>query len=82
MRIVGEIPHPTCKITLFAWNLKYLIKLERGPIEQTFKVSEMDVTGEEDIKEMMNGKFLDQAIARFDEMEASLAEALEGSSGV
>ena len=77
MRIIGEIPHAECKITLFAWNLKYLIKLERGSIEQTFKVSEMDVTGDEDIRKILSKDFLIRAIARFNEMEASLAEALE-----
>jgi hypothetical protein len=30
MRIVGEIPHDVCKITLFSWNNRYLIKLELG----------------------------------------------------
>lgn len=77
MRIIGEVAHPACKITLFAWNMKYLIKLERGPIEQTFKVSELEVTGDEDIKKMLEGDFVDQAVARFDEMEASLMQALE-----
>lgn len=61
---------------MFAWNMKYLIKLEKGLIEQTFKVPELEVTGDEDIKKMLDGKFLDQAIRRFDEMEASLMEAL------
>jgi len=77
MRVIGEIPHEACKITVFAWNNKYLIKLERGPIEQTFKVPEMDVTGDDDIKEMLDGPFMKKAIARFDEMESSLMEAME-----
>lgn len=77
MRVVGEIPHEACKITIFAWNNKYLVKLERGPIEQTFKVPEMDVTGDEDIKTMLDGVFMEKALARFEEMEASLTEAME-----
>ncbi|MDF9800392.1 hypothetical protein OKW21_005655 [Catalinimonas alkaloidigena] len=77
MRVVGEIPHEACKITIFAWNNKYLIKLERGVIEQTFKVSEMDVTGDEDIKKMLEGKFMEKALSRFEEMEASLFDAIE-----
>ena len=76
MRIVDEIAHPACKITIFSWNMKYLIKLEKGWIEQTFKVPELEVTGEEDIREMLKGEFLDKAIRRFDEMEASLMRAL------
>lgn len=76
MRVVGEIPHPACKITIFSWNGKYLIKLERGPIEQTFKVSEMDVTGEADIYAMLNEAFIKKVIVRFDEMEETLMKAL------
>ncbi len=76
MRVVGEIPHPACKITIFSWNGKYLIKLERGSIEQTFKVSEMDVTGDEDIRAMLNEAFMKKAIARFEEMEDTLMKAL------
>lgn len=77
MRVVGEIPHPSCKITIFSWNGKYLIKLERGLIEQTFKVSEMDVTGEADIQAVLNEAFMQKALARFDEMEDALMKALE-----
>ena len=78
MRVIGEIKHPACKITLFSWNAKYLIKLERGLVEQTFKVPEFDVTGEEDIREMLQGDFLQEALLRFDEMDASLGRALSG----
>ncbi|WPP48248.1 hypothetical protein [Catalinimonas niigatensis] len=77
MRIIGEISHESCKITVFAWNNKYLIKLERGLIEQTFKVPETEVTGDDDIQKMLQGTFMEKAITRFDEMEASLIEAME-----
>ena len=76
MRVVGEIPHPSCKITVFMWNGKYLIKLERGPIEQTFKVSEMDITGEDDIQSILNEEFMQKALSRFDEMEEALFKAM------
>ena len=78
MRIIGEIPHPACKITLFSWNSKYLVKLERGPIEQTFKIPEYEVSGEKDLQSLVAGDFLAQALRRFDEMEASLMQAVEG----
>ena len=77
MRVVNEIAHPACKITVFAWNMKYLIKLERGVIEQTFKVPELEVTGDGDIEELLAGDFLNGAIERFGEMEASLGRALK-----
>ncbi|MFP4090585.1 MAG: hypothetical protein ACLFUB_14520 [Cyclobacteriaceae bacterium] len=76
MRVVGEVPHQDCKITIFAWNNKYLIKLERGLIEQTYKVPETEVSGDEEIKAIVN-QLLTKAVARFDEMEQELGEALE-----
>lgn len=77
MRIVKEISHPQCKITVFSWNAKYLIKLERGLIEQTYKVPEMELSGDEDIEKLLKGDFLKRVLARFDEMESDLMEALE-----
>jgi hypothetical protein len=75
MRVVGEIPHPEIKITLFHWNNRYLIKLEAGPFEQTFKVSEFDVPLEENLKEIVNETFVKQAIERFNDMAISLQQA-------
>ncbi len=80
MRVVKEMNHEACKITIFAWNNKYLIKLERGFIEQTFKVPEMDVNGDEDIQKLLQGLFMDKALARFEEMQDALIEALESLS--
>ncbi len=75
MRVVEEIPHPDCKITIFHWNNKYLIKLESGPFEQTFKISELDITSEHDLRKILNEDFIDQAMARFSDMSQSLDEA-------
>lgn len=77
MRIIGEIPHPDLKITLFHWNNKYLIKLETPLLEQTFKVPDYDVTTERDILKMVNDQFIGKALERFEEMSQSLHEALQ-----
>ncbi|MFM8911313.1 MAG: hypothetical protein ACKOE6_00140, partial [Flammeovirgaceae bacterium] len=77
MRVVGEIPHPEIKITLFHWNNRYLIKLEAGPFEQTFKVQEFDVASEEDLRQIVNETFLRQAIERFNDMAQSLQQATQ-----
>lgn len=76
MRIIGEIPHSQCKITLFHWNNRYLIKLERGHLEQTFKVDQFDLTQEADLTRMVNEVFIQEALVRFDNMEESLMKAL------
>lgn len=75
MRVVREVEHPKCKITIFSWNLKYLIKLEKGPYEQTFKISELDVT-EPELDEILTDDFILEAVNRFDDMHASLQKHL------
>lgn len=68
MRVIAEIPHPQLKITLFQWNGKYIIKIEIGQFEQVFKISEMDVSGVEDLKKLLNNDFLETVMERFLEM--------------
>jgi hypothetical protein len=75
MRVVGEIAHPEIKITIFHWNNRYLIKLEAGPFEQTFKIEEYDLTSEEDVKKVVTEEFIQQAIVRFNDMAKSLQDA-------
>jgi hypothetical protein len=77
MRVIGEIPHPDCKITLFQWNNRYLIKLEAGLLEQTFKVPEYDVTAPEALAQIANPRFVDEALARFADMQQSLQRAMD-----
>lgn len=77
MRIIGEIPHTQCKITLFHWNNRYLIKLEKGLLEQTFKVDQFELTSDKDLYTITNEVFLQKALDRFDAMEQALAEALQ-----
>ena len=76
MRIVGEIPHPSCKITIFAWNNRYLIKLEAGMLEQTYKINQFDVTSEADLQKIVDEPFIREALSRFDEMHHSLMGSL------
>ena len=76
MRIVGEIPHPELKITIFHWNNRYLIKLEAGLFEQTYKIHEYDVASEEEVKKLIDEQFLKSALERFNQMAESLHNAL------
>jgi hypothetical protein len=77
MRIVGEIPHPDCKITLLAWNNRYLIKIEQGLLEQTFKVNQFDIFNEADVIKMLDSTFISECLARFEDMHQSLVRALD-----
>ena len=75
MRLVRELSNPDFKITIFSWNNRYLVKLEQGPLEQTFKIPEMDVDNDEELNAMLDAEFLQQANRRFNEMGQSLYEA-------
>lgn len=77
MRIVNEIIHPECKITIFSWNSKYLIKFERSLLEQTYKVPETEINGDEEIIKLVNDELLQKVLIRFHEMEGDLMEALD-----
>jgi hypothetical protein len=77
MRIIRELPHRECRITLFSWNNRYLIKVEQGLLEQTFKVDQLEFQQEEDVIRLIDGDFIQQALLRFREMAGSLHAARE-----
>lgn len=77
MRIIGEIPNPDCKITLYNWNNRYLIKLEKDYLEQTFKVDQFELASEKELTKIVDALFIQKALERFNSMEQSLAEAIE-----
>ena len=70
MRFIQDIPHPQVKIGVYAWNGKYIVKIEAGPYEQTYKVSEMDISGIDSVHAMLDEPFLTGVIRRFGEMDA------------
>lgn len=76
MRVVAEIPHAETKITIFSWNNRYLIKFEYGLLEQTYKISELDITSENDLSEIVSPAFIAQVIRRFKEMDRDFGQAV------
>ncbi len=75
MRIIKELPHPECRITLFAWNNRYIIKLEQSLLEQTFKVNQLDIDSEDEVIRLLDEAFISDCLKRFREMAGSLAKA-------
>lgn len=70
MRVIGELPNDFCKISLFQWNEKYLVKFELGLYEQTFKIDEYEVADVEELKSLISEDFIKKVMKRFDEMHA------------
>lgn len=77
MRVVKETVIQGIRISVFSWNNKYLLKYEQGMIEQTFKVSEMDIADENDLSSFFQEDFLSAVQKRFDEMHDSLRNKME-----
>ncbi len=77
MRIVKEIPSDKFNTTIYSWNNKYLIKFERGAMEQTYKISEFDILEPADLDVILSESFLEKVIVRFDHMEKDFAEAVQ-----
>jgi hypothetical protein len=75
MRVIHERTHQGCRITFFSWNNRYIIKLEEGTLEQTFKVDQFDIQDDQELLKLVDAEFVQQAINRFLEMGRSLYEA-------
>ena len=77
MRVVKEFIQEDIRISVFSWNNKYIIKFELGPMEQTFKLSEMDVMDEDDLQIFWTGDFFEKVKNRFKEMGQSFRAEVE-----
>ena len=69
MRIVKNIFHPSCNITLFYWNGKYILKFEYAMMEQVYKISELEMS-EAEVLEYINDVFVKKVMDIFSSMEA------------
>ncbi len=75
--MIKEIPHDKYKISIFSWNNKYIIKLEYGQLEQTYKVSEWDLTSEDEVAEIVNLLIENIGDDIFSQMNSNLSNALD-----
>jgi hypothetical protein len=75
MRIIAELPHPDFKISILNMNQKFIIKIEQGSLEQSYKVPEMDLTdGVNSVFELLDETFLKAVATRFAEMRKDYKE--------
>ncbi|RFZ84739.1 hypothetical protein DYU05_03795 [Mucilaginibacter terrenus] len=76
MRIIAELPHPDFKISILSMNQKFIVKIEKGSLEQTFKIPEMDLTdGVNSVFELLDEAFLKTVADRFADMLKDYKEA-------
>lgn len=77
MRYIKDISHAQLKISLFSWNSKYILKIEAGPYEQTYKVAEFDVTGPDEVESLLTDSFIATVLTRFQDMDRDWTEAMD-----
>jgi hypothetical protein len=78
MRILAELPHPDCKISIFGMNQKFIIKFEQGALEQSYKLAETDVVGGVNgIFELLDETFINHVLAQFSTMRTGFMEAYQ-----
>uniref|UniRef100_UPI004048A5E2 hypothetical protein n=1 Tax=Algoriphagus sp. TaxID=1872435 RepID=UPI004048A5E2 len=76
MRVVREETRGEIRVSIFSWNSKYIFKYELGPMEQTFKVSEVEILEESELESFLEGDFIEEVKRRFEEMGESLLRKL------
>ena len=82
MRVIAELPHPVCKITIFSMNQKFIMKLEKGIFEQIYKLSELDVPeGVNGIFKVLDDEFMEGVSKRFERMREDFNGAFKRYDG-
>lgn len=76
MRYVKDIPNDKFKIGLYQWNNKYIVKIESGMYEQTYKIEDYEIESPEEIERCMDGIFIAAITARFDAMHDDFSGSL------
>jgi hypothetical protein len=82
MRLVKEIPHDRYKIQIFNYNSKYIVKIELGQFEQTFKIGETDVMGLGEVEKMITTELLSNCLKRFIEMRSDWEMAFNTKNNI
>lgn len=76
MRVLAELPHPDCKISIFGMNQKFIIKFEQGNLEQSYKIAESDVLdGVNGVFEILDEQFINQVLEAFASMRSGFNDA-------
>jgi len=72
MRIINSFIKENIKVTIFDFDLKYVIKFEFGSLEQTYKVDKLEFTNHLDLEEKIDQNFIKSVNKRFDRMSKDL----------
>lgn len=79
MKVAGEFSRPEGKVSIFRMNNKYIIKIEKGHLEQTYKINELDYTIKdvEDAERILDEPFMKSVSENFLKMYQELNASLD-----
>ncbi len=78
MRIIGQIEHPTLKITVFKMNERISLKFENEGYEQTFKLGQDDRLSTLDaVQRWVDAALLEQVQITFQHLHRARLAALD-----
>ncbi|MFM2268613.1 MAG: hypothetical protein RL757_2054 [Bacteroidota bacterium] len=81
MRIVGDIPHPYLKISIFKMDNKLSVKFETGLLEQIYKFrNDFPTENVEDLKRLVTPAFIESVEKTFETMQIQRLHALEAAA--
>ncbi|WP_439585234.1 hypothetical protein [Dyadobacter bucti] len=75
MRYIKDIPNENFKIGLYHWNNKYIIKIESGMYEQTYKIDDYELQNQEELEVCLDKQFLATLNEKFTSMHEDFMEA-------
>lgn len=72
MRIIGDIPHPHLKITVFKMSERVSVKFENEGYEQTYKLGQDErVSTLEGVQQVIDAAFIQQVLQLMQQMHQS-----------
>jgi hypothetical protein len=77
MRYIKDIPNQDFKIGVYQWNNKYIVKIEAGLYEQTYKIEEYEVQDLSELEICIDAVFLESVKSKFNSMQADFFESLK-----
>ena len=78
MRIVGDIQHPSLKITIFKNGNRFSVKFEDGTVEQTYKFDDgQGIESIPDVKQQIDVAFLKKVEEGIESMKITRLSTLK-----
>ena len=72
MRLIKTLFIEDIKVTIFDFDLKYVIKFEKNWLEQTFKLDKLEFSDLDDLERKINSDIIKSIKNRFSDMASDL----------